>query len=190
MIFASLISRIFDPLVGFTFLFFLMAFRSGVAGWDLVLKMIILLFTIILPPALLLLWAVHTKRVSNWDISNRKQRVWALLVFVFFLSFDYFVLQLIGTPLMSQIFIVLVLLFSGFLAITLCWKISGHMTSATFIICLLGYWYGASVFPIILILPILAWSRIVLKRHTVGEVIGGVIYPIMVFFLARELHLI
>jgi membrane-associated phospholipid phosphatase len=187
---ARIISRIFDPLIGFTFLFFLMAFRSGVAGWDLVSLMIILFCTIILPPILLLLWAVRTKRVTNWDLSNRKQRVRALFVFVCFLGLDYFVLQLIGTPLLNQVFIFFMLLFSGFLAITLFWKISGHMTSATFIICLLGYWYGASVLPIILILPILAWSRIVLKRHTVGEVVGGVIYPIMVFFLARKLHLI
>ena len=187
---ARIISRLFDPLIGFTFLFFLTAFQSGIFGWNLVFTMIILFCTIILPPALLLLWAVCAKRVTNWDLSNRKQRVQALFVFVCFLGFDYFVLQLIGTPLLNQVFIAFMLLFSGFLAITLFWKISGHMTSITFIISLLMYWYGRSVLPLILILPILAWSRVTLKRHTVGEVIGGVVYSIMIFFLARELHLI
>jgi len=190
MLFPTLISRIFDPLVGFTFLFFLTAFRSGIIGWNLVFMMVILFCTLILPPALLLVWSVKTKRISNWDISDRKQRVWALLVFVCFLGFDYFVLQLIGTPLMNQVFVAFMLLFSGFLAITLRFKISGHMTSITFIISLLMYWYGRTVLPLVLILPILAWSRVALKRHTMGEVFGGVVYPIMVFFLARELHLI
>ena len=174
----------------FTFLFLLMAFRGGVIGWNLVFMMIILFCTLILPPAILLLWAVKTKRISNWDISDRKQRVRALLIFACFLILDYFVVQSIGTSLMSKIFIALLFLFSGFLAITLFWKISGHMTNATFIISLLLYWYGVSVLPLVLILPILAWSRVALKRHTMGEVIGGVVYPIMVFFLARELHLI
>jgi membrane-associated phospholipid phosphatase len=190
MIFASLISRIFDPLVGFTFLFFLTAFRSGVAGWDLVLKMIILSSTMILPPALLLFWAVQTKRVSNWDLSNRKQRVRALLVFVCFLGLDYFVLQSIGTPLMNQVFVVIMLLFSGFFLITLRWKISGHMTTATLIILLLISWYEWRLWPLLFIIPFLGWSRLVLKRHTIGEVVGGVVYSLAIFFLARELHLI
>jgi membrane-associated phospholipid phosphatase len=190
MNFASLISRIFDPFIGFTFLFFLSAIRSGIAGWDLVTLMSILFITMILPPALLLFWAVKTKRISNWDISDRSQRVRALLVLGVFLFCDYFIMQFLGTPLMKQLFVFLINIFFGFFLITLRFKLSGHMATATLILLFLFHWYGWIMVPLFFLLPLLAWSRITLKRHTVGEVVGGFLYSLVIFFIARGLHLV
>ncbi|KKT34555.1 MAG: hypothetical protein UW22_C0071G0001 [Candidatus Gottesmanbacteria bacterium GW2011_GWB1_44_11c] len=91
---------------------------------------------------------------------------------------------------MQQFFLFLLVSFFGFFLITLKFKISGHMWTATLLICMFVYWYGWIMVPLFLMIPLIAWSRLMLKRHTVGEVIGGVVYSIMVFFLAGWLHLI
>ena len=177
-------------MIGFILLFFIAAVKSGVFGWNLFYLMSTFFVMMILPPALLLVWAVRTKRVSNWDLSNRKQRVRALLIFACFLCIDYFIVERIGTPLMSEVFRFVSMLFAGFFLITLRSKISGHMMTWTLIILFFISWYGWTLAPLFFIIPLLGWSRLVLKRHTLGEVMGGVLYPICIFFLARGLHLI
>jgi membrane-associated phospholipid phosphatase len=64
----------------------------------------------------------------------------------------------------------------GFALITLRTKISGHMAILTLT---LGYcilWFGAYWLIGLIFLPLVAWSRLVLKRHTLVEVIGGILY--------------
>ena len=190
MLFASLISRIFDPFIGFILLFLAAGMRSGVTGRNLLSLMGILFVTMILPPGLLLWWAVKTKRVTNWDISNRPQRVRAFVVLSFLLCIDYVIMQTVGTPLVNQVFRFFLVLFAGFFLITLRWKISGHMSTISMIALYFTYWYGGMFFLLFTLIPLVAWSRLTLKRHTMGEIIGGTIYPFFVFFLARGLRLI
>ena len=190
MLFASLISRIIDPFIGFILLFLFAGLKSGATGWDLLSLMGILFVTMILPPGLLLWWAVKTKRVTNWDISNRSQRVRAFVVLAFLFCIDYFIMQAVGTPLMNQVFQFFLVLFAGFFLITLRWKLSGHMATISVIALFFTYWYGGMFFLLFTLIPMVAWSRITLKRHTMGEIVGGTIYTIFVFFLARGLHLI
>jgi membrane-associated phospholipid phosphatase len=190
MVFASLISRIFDPFIGLILLFGIAAVRSGVFGWDLLRLLGIIFMSIFVPPLILLFLSVKAKLLSNWDISDRKQRVWALAVFLLFLFVDYFIMSLFGTALMNTVFRFLLLIFLGFFLITLRTKISGHMLAATTVVCFLVYWYGWVVLPLVLFLPLIAWSRLVLKRHTWVEVIGGTLYPILFFSILRYLNII
>jgi len=190
MLFASLISRILDPFIGFIFLFGFAAFRSGVFGWDLIALMSLIFITMILPLGLLLLWAVKTKRVANWDISNRRERVRAFVVLAFFLCIDYVIMQTVGTPYMNQVFRFFLMLYFGFFLITLRWKLSGHMSTISLVALFFTYWYGGIFFLLFTLIPLVAWSRLILKRHTMGEIIGGTAYTFFVFFLARALHLI
>ena len=179
--FPTLISRIFDPFIGFMFLFLFAALNSGVTGWNLLFLIGILFVTMILPPGLLLWWAVKTKRVTNWDISNRKERVRAFVVLAFLLCIDYVIMQTVGTPLMNQVFRFFLILCAGFFLITLRWKLSGHMSTISVIALFFTYWYSGMFFLLFTLIPLVAWSRLILKRHTLGEVIGGTVYPFFVF---------
>jgi hypothetical protein len=187
---AILISRLFDPFIGLFSLFGIAAIRNGVFGWDLLRLLGIIFISIFVPPLILLFLSVKAKLLSNWDISDRKQRVWALAVFLLFLLVDYFIMSWLGTTLMNTVFRFLLFLFLGFFLITLRTKISGHMCTATIFFCFMVYWFGLFAFPLFLLLPFIAWSRLVLKRHTLVEVILGGVYPMSAFFLARALHLI
>lgn len=177
-------------MIGLGILFIMTTLRSGVTGFRFATLMIVFLLFMILPLILIRFWAIRNKYITNWDVSNRIQRVRALLVLAVLLVFDYVILQFFSTPYMQQFFLFLLVSFFGFFLITLKFKISGHMWTATLLICMFVYWYGWIMVPLFLMIPLIAWSRLMLKRHTVGEVIGGVVYSIMVFFLAGWLHLI
>jgi len=190
MICASLISRIFDPFIGFIILFSVAGVRSGVMGWDLFRLMSILFVTMILAPGVLLLWTVKTKRVTNWDISNRRERVRAFVVLTFFLCIDCVIMYMVGTPLMNQVFHFFLVLFAGFFLITLRLKLSGHMSTISLIVLFLTSWYGGMFFSLYFLIPLVAWARLRLKRHTMREILMGTVYPFCLFFLAQGLRLI
>ena len=97
----------------------LAAVRSGMTGKTFLMFLAVLVFGFLLPPTILRLWAVKTKRITNWDISDRKQQVRAF-VFLFLLVVDYILLLflvMLLLKLMQFIFSVL-----SFYAITLFWK--------------------------------------------------------------------
>jgi len=182
--FPTLISRIFDPFIVLSGLCFLALVRDGVSGWDLVGTALGISTFLFVPLIILLWWAVKTKRVRNWDLSNRKERVRALLILFPFLLLDAVFIRYVGTPTMTSLFFYWVILFFGFYFVTLRVKISGHMIGTTTLCCFVISWFGWRWWPIVAVLPILAWSRLALKRHTVGEVIGGVLYALVIFVIA------
>jgi hypothetical protein len=52
-------------------------------------------------------------------------------------------------------------------------KLSGHVAFASFTALILGNIRFAYAVPVGLFIPLLAWSRLALQRHTLAEVIGG-----------------
>jgi len=66
--------------------------------------------------------------------------------------------------------------FIGDIAITSKIKISGHIQILVLTIGYMIAWYGAAMIPLLVLIPFVGWSRLVLKRHTLVEVIGGVLY--------------
>ena len=184
---AHVASRIFDPFIVFFFLLIMASVRGGATGMNLVSTVVVLVGGMIVPPMLLLFWAVRTKKVSNWDISDRRQRVWAFLLFFLFLFFDVFIIKALHNEALSQLFILFIVSFIGTFCITLFWKISGHVSTLALVIGMILHWYGFSWWPLLLLLPFLSWSRVVLKRHTVAQTIGGSIYGLLVTYIASSI---
>lgn len=178
---ASIISRIFDPFIVFFFLMIMASVEGGASGKELLFTLFVIVVGILVPPASLLLWAVRTKKVTNWDVSNRKQRIWVFLIFFLFLFADAFIINLLHNEGLSHFFTFVILSFIGTFAITLFWKISGHLSTLASGISMMLHWYGWAWWPILFFLPVLAWSRVVLKRHTVAQTIGGIFYGGMMY---------
>jgi len=187
--FPTLISRLFDPFLLLLVSVSFAAYRSGIEGSAFVTFFLFLLFGIVAPLFFLLVWATKTKQVSNYDLSKRQERVRALLILFPFLIADIIGIAIFFPKLLTFFILIFFLLF-GFFLITLKWKISGHIICATFTIGLLLLWYGMRLWPILLFLPLIAWARLELKRHTMGEVIGGVVYAVVIFSIAHLLQLI
>jgi len=145
-----------------------------------------LIFTSVLPLTIILYWA--KKLNTDKDISNREDRFTPLIVG----ALSYFIGFAVSLILKVNPFLTVLLLcysINTFIVtlITTKWKISIHTTGlsgpVTALIILLGS-IGA-LFG--LMYPVLIWSRVILKKHTMAQaIVGGV----QGFFLtALELYL-
>lgn len=184
---AQVTSRILDPFIVFFSLMIMAASQGGATGLNLLYILSMIVIGIIVPPMFLLLWAVRTKKVSNWDISNRSQRVWAFMILFLFLFIDVFIIKTFHNEELSRLFTVCIVSFIGTFCITLFWKISGHASTLALAIGMILHWYGFLWWPLLLLLPFISWSRVVLKRHTVAQTIGGSMYGLLVAYIASSI---
>ena len=151
-----------------------------------ILELISLIFASVLPMAIILYWAKKTGDDS--DISTRENRFTPLIVgtisyligFVFSLilnvdSFLSFLLLCYAT----NTFIVML--------ITTKWKISIHTTGLSGPVCALIMLLGPIGALFGLIYPVLIWSRVTLKKHTMAQAISGGVFGFV--FTALDMYL-
>ena len=127
---------------------------------------------VLLPMALTvaLLWR---GRVSDIEISSRRERLGPLLLTTICFSSVSVVVQSFGAP-PAVVGLSCVLGVQAFvtLLISLGWKISVHcLTAATtggLVWCLWG-----EPLPLLIVVPVMIWSRLYLKRHTPAQAIAG-----------------
>jgi membrane-associated phospholipid phosphatase len=125
---------------------------------------------------------------TNWDVSDRKKRFMPLLLLVVFFGVQYnLVRTTIGSEVLSTLFWLFFLWNIGFFLITLKVKLSGHLSILTLAICQSIAWYGASAIAFLLLIPLLMWSRVYLKRHTAQESVIGIAYAGVVFLLSATI---
>ena len=151
-----------------------LSFENGAFNFNkfIVLELISLVFASVLPMAIILFWA--KKLNTDKDISNREDRFMPLVIGIV----SYFIGVLVSFILNADNFLTLLLLCYAVntgvvLLITTKWKISVHTTGISgpiaALILLLGP-FGA-VFGVIY--PIVIWSRVLLKKHTLSQAICG-----------------
>ncbi len=178
MYFATLISRIFEPMVVISVTTLIIAIVAGLSTLQLQLFIIVLFFFMVLPAALVRYWLLKKKFVSDWDIRKRSQRLAPLLLLTGFTTLNLWVVSLFGNMILNSLFSAYVLWIIGFLCITLFWKMSGHVSIVTLGVLLLLHWIGWWAWPILLFIPLIAWSRVKTKNHTVAQVAVGAFYSI------------
>ena len=64
------------------------------------------------------------------------------------------------------------------LVITLWWKISIHASSLAGMVTFLTALYGVIVLPAFLLVAPVSWLRVVLRRHTVAQVVAGALVSV------------
>lgn len=122
--------------------------------------------------------------ISNYHLSVKQERVYPALVAIFsaFLGF-YLIGKMPYTNIVQQLYLVLIIVLSGFSIITLRWKMSMHMTAAGAVcgfITIIGFRYWGEVresLMIVLILSgILATCRLYLKKHSPAQIYAGFLF--------------
>ena len=180
---AYLISRVFGPTVVLIALTVIAGLRSGLPGADLMWFYVTLFGFILLPVLCVRVWFIKTKRVSDWDISNRRERIVPLIILLGFDILFYCIVLQFHNQVLSSLFLLFVAWMIGFFFITVFWKISGHASIITLAIMILVAWYGKNWWPLFLLIPVVSWSRVVLKHHTLAQVIAGVVYSLCIIIL-------
>jgi len=143
---------------------------------------LIINFLGILPILLIYFFLRKTGKISDWEISKREERhqlnAYALsvgLILIFFLR-NWF------SPQLFNVILLIFILFFIYALITLFWKISGHVLSITLAVCLLLGIFNFN-WLITLLIPLVAWSRVYLKRHTLNQVGAGFLLTFLIFYL-------
>jgi len=170
---ARLISGVFSPLS-------IAVAAVAIAGYAInnesVLTWIALYIALsILPPAIYIMYLVRKGIVTDFHLNVRQERTQPFLIMAINTAVVFLVMLLAGAPELILIVIAAaVLQLSCMLLITLRWKISGHCTAATGLVVLALALFGEDLLPLTLIIPIIAWSRVRLNRHSFAQTVGGI----------------
>ena len=158
----------------FLIISYIISFENGVFNLSkfITVELISLVFTSIMPLIIILYWA--KKNGGDIDISNRSARFTPLIVGII----SYFIGFLIAYLLNIDNFLILLLLCYAtntgvVLLFTLKWKISVHTTALSGPVAALILLLGPIGALFGIIYPILIWSRVLLKKHTLAQAIAG-----------------
>lgn len=120
------------------------------------------------------LYGMRRKMFSDFDVTNRAERK-PLYLFVIILSVIYLILLfLFGGP-KSFMALGLGVLIGAviFEMINRRLKASVHVAAVAAFMCTLALLYGGFYLLLPLLIPLIAWSRIHMKRHTFSEAVTG-----------------
>lgn len=131
----------------------------------------------IVPPLAYVIWLVRTGKLADIHMPDRRSRIKPLAVILAWSITCLLLLHFQGAP---SILILVMLATIGYMivmsAITLFWKISFHSSviaaAASIGIAAGGITTGWSITALMLI-PVVGWARVHLRRHTWGQVCAG-----------------
>lgn len=182
---ASLISSAGSPPVVMSVTVMLMAFK--IAGSEAWIWGAVYVVLGVLLPFLHVVWSVMRGQITDIHIRLREQRRRPLLVTLICAAVAWLVLVLGAAPAgMTTVAATLWLQVLLIFLVTLRWKISVHTAAAaggaTLIWTLLG-----TALPFLLVVPLIAWSRVRLRHHTLPQTLSGALLGSIVFFVATSL---
>jgi len=142
--------------------------RAGL-GWGLLAA----LFTAVLP-TLFISYGVRRGRWSDRNVGARRPRLLVLAFITASVATGLVVMVVFGAPRLLTGYLAFMLGSVAVLAaITFVWKISIHCAVASGSVVVLALTYGPLVLPLYVLVALLGWSRVVLKDHTVAQVVAG-----------------
>ncbi len=187
---ARVLTEVFQPPVVVTVLLLISpVIEPGFPGtiWFGVLAAV---FVCLLPLAYVLVM-VRLGRITDHHVSDRRQRPALLLTTLVSVLAGLLLLQVLHAPLSVSVMILALIGGIAVLAVVSAfWKMSGHASAlaGTTVIAILMF--GPAWLPLLLLVPAVGWSRLVLRAHTVAQVVigslsGGVIIAGL-WWLLRE----
>ena len=172
---ARIFSTVCNPFLTALTLFVILAHAEARTTGEFWYLLFVTTFFTSLGPMLYVLWLYGTDRIADLDMSVRSERERVFVTFVLFYCAGTLTLWLIHAPRL------LLATMGGYATasivvqyITRYWKISTHALGITASLVVLVYLYRPQPYPFLVLIPIVAWSRVYLKAHTLGQVLGGI----------------
>lgn len=130
----------------------------------------------------------RTRRISNADITERRERVAPFFVITLIYGLYLLLVFYLNSPgvfkALAMHAFMLALIVS---CITIFWKISVHTAGVTQFVVLLMIFLGSQAILLSPLIALVGLMRIRMKSHTVGQVIGGIIAAIAAALTAASL---
>lgn len=185
---ANLTSIIFSPFLVGLALILLVSFESTASILDAIKWSLILIALSILPIYLVVVYLVRSNKLDGILGSIRQQRskIYALAailagigcIILFYLKAPLIMLALFATGFFGT---------AIFMGINLWWKISLHTAFIAASVTLLVILYGFMAAVAIVLIPLVAWSRLELESHSPAQLVAGALLAtsilVVVFYL-------
>jgi len=168
---------------------FLVAFYQAQDQLKAFIYACITLFFLSVGPLLYIIIGVRLGKLTDIDVSRRSQRAGPFIFGIVSVMIGWLVLTLTNGPRNLQT-VMMITVFSGtiMMVITFWWKISMHASSLGGAATMLTVLYGAVMLPLFVLLVLVSWSRVVLRRHTVTQVIAGSLAGIVLSLVILKLR--
>jgi len=183
---ARCFSSVFNPFVTALALFVVIAHATTTTAASFWALLALATAFTSLAPIAYVYWLYATGRISDLDMSIRAERERVLFVFVLFYALGTLATWLAHSPplMVASLagYTVAALLVA---IITRGWKISMHALGVTAPLVVLVYLYGAQPLPFFILIPLVDWSRVKLRKHTPLQVVAGTALgacSVLVFF--------
>ena len=183
------VSNILSPAsISLPFIVLVALYRASDKLTALLYALITLFFVSVGPLAYIVI-GVHLGKLSDIDISRRSERAGPFLFGISSTLVGLLVLLLIQGPKNLQTALIITVVSAIILLITtLWWKISIHASSLGGVATMLTALYGAAMLPCFFLLILVSWSRVVLRRHTILQVIAGSLVSIVLSLLILRIR--
>lgn len=127
-------------------------------------------------PLLYIVAQVRLGNITDVDIHLREQRSKPFIVMMVGLTLTWIAMRVGQAPLiMLTLVSVSLLQMLPIFLITYRWKISVHAATAAAVSVMWMHILGRGAFPLLLVTPAVAWSRIKLRRHTPAQTLAGIL---------------
>ena len=134
-------------------------------------------------PLLIMTRELGKGSVSDWHLSVRKERLQPMSVFAAVASTGIPLMILLAFDGPSRLLVAflnaLVLVVCNLL-ITLCWKISQHVSTIAASATLVTVIFGVAAAPFLLLIPLVAWARVRVGAHSVMQTVAGGVAGVVV----------
>ncbi len=142
---------------------------------------------VVLFPALYVSWLISRGQISDIDLSRREQRTLPYLMTVAGACLAAVLsLELNAPQPLSWLSIAVAAQVAVLCLITLRWKISLHSAAIASLCVVLTHFVGLTAFSVILCVPLVAWARLRLRRHTLMQTVAGTLVGAVIYIAALQ----
>jgi membrane-associated phospholipid phosphatase len=189
---ARIFSTVCNPFLTSLALFVILAGARSNGTTDFWILLFNSAFFTSIAPMLFIFYLYATDRISDLDMSIRTERERVFIAFVVFYALGAVDLWLIHAPVIMTASMAAYAVSSLVVQwITRYWKISTHALGITAPLVALTVLFGQRPAPFYVLIPIVGWSRVYLRAHTVLQVVAGTLLALgttLLFF--RIFHVV
>lgn len=164
-------------------LFFAVIFKTNLNFNQIkILLPSLLIFTVVIPAVF---WAffVQEFNIKSWDLDKREERYKVIGVLVVSWIISLVLVYFFGNRLIFDLLLMSVLVAIIDYVINFFYKVSLHASLTTSAVLLLNYFFSFNLPFLYILIPLVFWSRLKLKKHTIGQLLLGSFISLFIFLI-------
>ncbi len=160
-------------------------FKTGLSPEQTMFMGVLYVVFFVLFPGVYIAYAMKKGLIEDLDITKRQERYMIMTIYLVSHILVLAVSLFYGNARLVEEMLMLSVVFASVYLITFYWKISLHMVVNVLGITLLNINFGWHLAWLYLLIPVVAWSRLVLKKHTPAQLIAGAVLTFVEMMLVK-----